>query len=83
MDFCDHTTARYVESEEGVSMYQDKLTRPTHLFTVRIWLETLDDGRTEWRGKVQHVFSGKQHYFRDWTDLIEHLLSMLPDVEEQ
>ena len=23
----------------------------THLFTVRMWLEELGDGKTEWRGK--------------------------------
>lgn len=57
-------------------------TRPTHLFTVRIWLETLGDGSTEWRGKVQHVLTGERHYFRDWATMISHLLSMLPAERE-
>jgi len=37
----------------------------SHLFTVRLWLEELGDGRAEWRGQVQHVLSGETHYFRD------------------
>jgi hypothetical protein len=34
---------------------------------VRMWLEPLGDGQTEWRGKVQHVPSGESRYFREWT----------------
>ena len=62
-------------------MTQEKLTRPTHLFTVRIWLEALDDDQREWRGGVEHVLSGERHYFRDWAGLITHLLAMLQDDE--
>jgi len=63
-------------------MNKDQLTRPSHLFTLRVWRTQLDDGRTEWRGKVQHVLSGERHYFRDWASLITHLLSMLQDDVE-
>ncbi len=38
----------------------------THLFMVRVWLEDLGEGKTEWRGKIQHVLSGDVCYFRDW-----------------
>ena len=41
----------------------------SHLFTVRLWLEPLGNGQTEWRGKVQHVPSGEARYFRDWQAL--------------
>ena len=34
-------------------------------------------GRTEWRGKVQHVLSGEARYFRDWATLIKALQKML------
>jgi hypothetical protein len=44
---------------------------------VRVWLEDLGDGKTEWRGKVQHVLSGQVHYFRDWPMLEKLLLEML------
>lgn len=59
-------------------MTRDDLTHPSHLYTVRLWLETLDDGSTEWRGKVQHVLTGERYYFRDWATMISHLLSMVP-----
>jgi hypothetical protein len=50
----------------------------THLFAVRIWLEPLSEGQAEWRGKVEHVLTGEQHYFRDWLTLITYLRAMLP-----
>ncbi|HEU5103409.1 MAG TPA: hypothetical protein VFU22_30520 [Roseiflexaceae bacterium] len=58
--------------------------QPQHqsqLFTVRLWGEDLGDGRTEWRGKVQHVLSGEAHYFREWPALIAWLIAMLPPTE--
>ncbi len=50
----------------------------THLFTVRLWLENLGDGQTEWRGEVHYVVSGEKRYFRDWTALITFLQATLP-----
>lgn len=54
--------------------------QPKHqsqFFTMRLWAEDLGDGRTEWRGKVQHVISGEVHYFREWSMLIAWLVAML------
>jgi len=53
----------------------------SHLFTVRLWLEDLGEGRTEWRGKVQHVTRGEARYFRDWAMLIAALQEMLKTSE--
>ena len=53
----------------------------SHLFTLRIWSEALGDGRAEWRGKVQHVYSGEVRYFRDWSTLVTFLLEMLPQLD--
>jgi hypothetical protein len=50
----------------------------THLFTVRVWLEELDAGQTEWRGEVQYVVSGEVHSFRDWPTLGALVQAMLP-----
>ena len=50
--------------------------RQSHLFTVRVWLEDLGEGQTEWRGKIQHVLSGEARYFRDWTGLVEQMKAM-------
>jgi len=36
-------------------MESEPLRPRSHLFMVRLWLEPLGDGQTEWRGKVQHV----------------------------
>ncbi len=43
------------------------------LFMVRVWLEDVDKGRSEWRGKAQRVVSGETLYFRDWESLLEFL----------
>jgi hypothetical protein len=53
----------------------------SQLFTMRLWAEALGDGRTEWRGQVQHVISGETHYFREWPTLIAWVLAMLQNVE--
>ncbi len=45
----------------------------SHLFMVRVWLEELGQGKTEWRGKVQCVASGQARYFRDWQTLVAYL----------
>jgi len=50
----------------------------SNLFLVRMWTEQLDEERSEWRGKVQHVTSGEVHYFRDWPALIAALTGKAP-----
>jgi hypothetical protein len=52
----------------------------THLFLVRLQGEEMDTGQVEWCGKVQRVVSGEAYTFSGWPDLIEHLLTMLPEV---
>jgi hypothetical protein len=51
----------------------------SQLFTVRVWIEEHQDGRKEWRGKVQHVASGNVRYFRDWTALVTYMQQKLAD----
>lgn len=60
----------------AVSNADESLHR-SQFFTVRVWLEDLGNGRSEWRGKVQHVLSGEARYFRDWATLIAELEEML------
>ncbi len=50
--------------------------RPSQLFELRMWLECLGDGQTEWRGQLKHVLSSQVRYFRDWPTLVKHLLTM-------
>ncbi|HET9920147.1 MAG TPA: hypothetical protein VFQ30_09930 [Ktedonobacteraceae bacterium] len=53
----------------------------SHLFTIRLWQEELGEGRSEWRGKVQHVQSGEVWYFRQWSALVGSLEKMLAEFE--
>lgn len=54
-------------------MDEDRHTARSQLFTVRLWVEDLGEGRAEWRGKVQHARSGEASYFRDWPSLVAFL----------
>jgi hypothetical protein len=53
----------------------------SQLFTVRVWLEDLGDGRSEWRGKVQHTLGGEACYFRDWQTLVSFLVEKAAVVQ--
>jgi hypothetical protein len=62
----------------------DQPAQDSHLFMLRLWLEDLGGGRTDWRGKVQHVTSGEARYFRDWPTLqafVEELLHRTAPLE--
>ena len=52
-------------------------TRPTRLFTLRLWQEPVSADQTEWRGRVQALPEGDVCYFRDWAALIRHLEALL------
>ena len=52
-------------------------TRKTHLFTLRMWREKMDNAQVEWRGKVQALPDGEAYYFSDWPGLIRQLEAML------
>jgi hypothetical protein len=51
--------------------------RGSQLFTVRLWIEDMGEGRTEHRGLVRHVLSGAAWHFRDWEDLRRSMVSAL------
>ena len=55
--------------------------RRTHLFTVRLWLETTAGDRAELRGRVQHVLGGDVRYFRSWQALTNFLDETLRNSE--
>jgi hypothetical protein len=52
----------------------------SHLFLVRLQAEPSEGGKLEWCGKVQGVVSGEAYTFSRWPELIEHLLTMLPEL---
>ncbi|MBV7340020.1 hypothetical protein KFU94_69800 [Chloroflexi bacterium TSY] len=54
----------------------------SHLFTIRLWTEKTDDGRVEYRGRVQHVLSGEMRFFRTWDSLTTFLVQQVDDGRE-
>ena len=61
----------------------DRLAPGSHLFTLRLWLEDLGGGLTDWRGMVQHVRSGEVRYFRDWRTLEAFVETLLHGGEPE
>jgi hypothetical protein len=53
----------------------------SHLFTIRLWTETLGDGQVERRGWVQYVLSGERQHFRDWPTLLAYLEAKLQELD--
>ncbi len=45
----------------------------SHMFTLRVWVEDLGNGRFEYRGTLKHVLTGETHHFRSWPTLIRLL----------
>lgn len=58
-------------------------TPRTHLILVRIWAQAVENGRFEWRGRVQYVPTGEVHYFRDWPALLVIVQRFLPDLDQE
>ncbi len=54
-------------------MNEERESRNSHLFTLRVWMEDVGNGRVEIRGTLKHVLSGETHHFRDWPALIRYL----------
>ena len=76
--------ARNTEHAVGTIEQHHQPNQPntSHLFLVRLWAESNDEGDAVWCGKVQHVTKGGADQFRDWPTLIDILLAMLPNVDK-
>ena len=66
----------------GIGMGTTARSSHTRLFTVQLWLEELGDGQAEWRGKLQNVENGEEHYFRQWAAVGRLLRGMVPRAED-
>ncbi len=64
-------------------MEKFELHRHSDLFSLRIWLEEIEDNHHEWRGLVEHVISGEKLYFRSWSTLITFLQKSRAGPERQ
>jgi hypothetical protein len=60
---------------------RDPVHVPSHLFTVRLWVEVVSDGQNEVRMQVKHVLSGEMHHFREWSAVMAFMLAKLHDSE--
>lgn len=45
---------------------------PSYLFTLRVWVEDVGNGRSEIRGVLKYILTGETQHFRDW-----HTMSQL------
>ncbi len=56
-----------------------------HIFILKLWQEIIDDEQnhkqTEWRGRIQDVFNGETHYFRDWPTVVKFIENIMPELE--
>jgi hypothetical protein len=65
-------------------MAELKHSERAHIFILKLWQEVLNDEhnhkQTEWRGKIQDVFNGETHYFRDWPTIVKFISNILPEL---
>jgi len=52
-------------------MSEQSRSPPTHFFTLRLWLEKMEDDESVWRGRIQYSASGEVRYFQGWDALVE------------
>jgi hypothetical protein len=60
-----------------MDMEHERQHPQSHLFTLRLWEEALDEGKAEWRGRVQELASGETAFFRDWPGLVATLSRLI------
>ncbi len=55
----------------------------THVFIVRIWSEPreIEDAPVEWRGVVEHLFSGDKHYLKDLAEIITFIAQHTEELQ--
>lgn len=54
----------------------------THVFIVRLWCEPreIEGASPEWRGVIEHVPTGRRHFFRHMDDIPAFIASFLHGV---
>ena len=68
-------------------MAELKRSDHAHVFILKLWQEVLDDEENErqieWRGKIQDVFNGETHYFRDWPTIVKFISNIYPELKSR
>lgn len=61
------------------------VTEQTHsqLFTLRVWVENIGNGRSEIRGVLKYVLTEEIYHFRDWNTLSQLIESLIAPPQEQ
>lgn len=55
----------------------------SQLFTLRVWVEDVGNGRSEIRGVLKHVLTEEIYYFRDWNTLSQLIETLIVPQQEQ
>ena len=58
------------------------MSNQSQLFTVRVWVETAQDGGAQLRVQVKHVLSGAIRTFREWSQVIAFIEGRLQGNQE-
>jgi len=64
-------------------MDSDQPVQRSHLFTIRLWTESLGEGQVSRRGRVQYVLSGERCFFKEWSTLVEYLEAKMKELDAQ
>lgn len=62
--------------------YMTRFEKEAHSFVIRLWRENRDDPQQTagWRGWVDHVQSGKRHYFQEIESIQEIIAGYVSNV---
>ncbi len=57
--------------------------RYVHAFVVKVWMEGREASATEreWRGRIDHIPSGRRAYFRNIGDIISFIQEFLDQTD--
>lgn len=55
-----------------------KTAEKGYLFILRLWIEEVEEGGVEYRGKLEDANSHESYYFRSWDSLLVQLKRHLP-----
>jgi hypothetical protein len=60
-----------------------QIPHASHLFTLRLWQESLGEGQVELRFQVLHVLTGESRLFRDDTQMSAYLRAKIEEAERE
>lgn len=61
--------------------HSTSMPEPSQLFTVRVWVESGENGIKQIRIQVKHVMSGATRTYREWSQVVDFLTANLQASE--